>query len=353
MRKLRVMLLVSAVAVLAGCAGPAARMPTNPDVLAVLSRGGGFVNVGRNSSGAFEILPGALPSGGYQVYFDAPYPTSLRITIDGDNLPRFQDIPAGADPAVTGWFRVADTNVRLTPPKWKVAIRPPAARLGASRHQLRIFDVSDNPAHRVGTPDHESAPLILDMVAARVYGLTVLRAGSGNGVIRSDVAGIDCGADCQEDYGQSRTVTLTPSPDANTRWVGWTADCAAPSVCACQGGGSTCTVTLNGTAVAVTATFAKRSLPADPIQSCPPPRSEPSLSFVGQPSCATGVIDQHPTASLACDANGYFCCESVTGANEPRCGGGDRRQFPADCRAYSPRGGPPPAGVFDGCYSRN
>jgi hypothetical protein len=353
MRKMQAVLLASAIAILSGCTGPAARTPSNPDVLAVLARGGGFVNVGPNSSGAFEILPGALPSGGYHVYFDAPYPTSLRITIDGDNLPRFQDIPSGADPAVTGWFKVADTNIRLTPPKWKVAIRPPQAKLAAASHQLRIFDVSNNSAYRVGTPAHESSPLLLQMVAAPVYRLTVVHAGSGNGGIRSDIAGIDCGVDCQEDYPQSRTTVLTPHPDSASRWVGWAVNCPAPSICHCTGGGSTCTVTLNGAPVMVTATFGKRSLAADPIQSCPPPRLDPSLTYVGQPDCATGVRDQHPTASLACDAQGFFCCESVTGANEPRCGGGGKRQFLADCMAFSPTGGPPPTGILDGCYRRN
>lgn len=353
MRKLQAVLLASAIALLAGCAGPAARTPAHPDVLAVLTQGGGFVNVGPNASGTFEILPGALPSGGYQVYFDAPYPTSLRITIDGDNLPRFQDLPAGSDPAVTGWFKVADTNIRLTPPKWKVVIRPPQAKLGAASHQLSIFDVSNNPAHRTGTPDHESAPLILQMVAARVYGLAVIRAGSGGGMVRSDVAGIDCGTDCREDYRQSQTITLVPHPDSDSRWVGWSANCSGPSVCNCMGGGSVCLVTLNGTPVTVTATFAKRALPADPIQSCPPPRTDPTLTYVGQPDCATGARDKHPTAGLACDARGFFCCESVTGANEPRCGGAGKRQFPADCMAFSPTGGPPPTGILDGCYRRN
>jgi hypothetical protein len=351
MRKLQAALLAALIVLLAGCAGPAARTPSNPDVLAVLAPGGGFVNVGPDSTGAFEILPGALPSGGYQVHFDAPYPTSLRITIDGANLPRFQDIPAGTDPAVTGWFRISSTNINRTPPRWIVAIRPPQARLGAASHELRVFDVSNNPRFAAGTPEHESAPLVLQMVATRVYRLTLLRAGSGAGTVRSDLPGIACGSDCREDFGQSRTVTLTPQPDADSRWAGWSTDCPAPSVCNC--GGTACIVTLNGSAVTVTATFSKRSLPVDPAQACPPPRSDPNLSFAGQPSCATGLIDQHPTASLACDAQGYFCCESVTGANEPRCGGGDRRQFQADCRAYLPPAGPPSGGVFDGCYRRN
>jgi hypothetical protein len=353
MQKLQVVLLAAVVAVLAGCADPAARTPAHPDVLAVLTQGGGFVNVGPNSSGAFEILPGALPSGGYQVHFDAPYPTSMRITLDGSNLPRFEDIPAGTDPGISGWFKVSSTNINQTPPKWKLAIRPPNSRLNAASYVLRIFDVSNNPNFRAGTPEHESSPLILRMVATPVYTLTVIHAGSGTGIVRSDVAGIDCGADCREDYVQSRTITLTPRPDADSRWVGWSASCSGPSVCNCLGGASVCPVTLNGTPVTVTATFAKRALPADPIQSCPSPRTDPSLTYVGQPDCATGVRDQHPTASLACDTQGFFCCESVTGANEPRCGGAGKRQFPADCMAFSPTGGPPPTGIFDGCYRHN
>ncbi len=76
--------------------------------------------------------------------------------------------------------------------------------------------------------------------------LTVSR--SGNGVVSSSVAGIDCGSDCAEAYPSGTAVTLTATPDAGWQFVGW------------NGGGcnsaSTCTVTMSS-ALTLQATFSQ------------------------------------------------------------------------------------------------
>jgi archaellin len=43
--------------------------------------------------------------------------------------------------------------------------------------------------------------------------LTVAKAGTGTGTVTSTPAGIDCGADCTEDYTYGTEVTLNVTPD--------------------------------------------------------------------------------------------------------------------------------------------
>ena len=78
------------------------------------------------------------------------------------------------------------------------------------------------------------------------YALAVTRAGSGSGSVASTPAGIDCGADCTEDYDHGTAVTLTATPAVGSTFLGWT------------GGGCTgtadCVVTLTAVTT-VTATF--------------------------------------------------------------------------------------------------
>ena len=55
--------------------------------------------------------------------------------------------------------------------------------------------------------------------------LTVKKAGSGNGTVTSNPAGIDCGVDCSESYPPNTTVTLTATADAGSLFSGWGGDC--------------------------------------------------------------------------------------------------------------------------------
>lgn len=51
--------------------------------------------------------------------------------------------------------------------------------------------------------------------------LTVQRWGSGSGHVVSDIPGIDCGDDCDEEYPQGWWVTLTATPDPGSEFAGW------------------------------------------------------------------------------------------------------------------------------------
>ncbi|MBX3273381.1 MAG: hypothetical protein KF729_24170 [Sandaracinaceae bacterium] len=79
--------------------------------------------------------------------------------------------------------------------------------------------------------------------------LSVTLAGAGAGTVRSEPAGIDCGAGCAALFAHGASVVLTASPDAGSTFTGWGG--------ACSGAGAVCTVTLDQ-ARAVTATFARR-----------------------------------------------------------------------------------------------
>ncbi|MDZ4075634.1 MAG: hypothetical protein U1E04_12890 [Hylemonella sp.] len=343
---------------LAGCptldTAPAAQTPTGLNVLAVLQRGSGIVNVGRDaSSGTFEILPVAPSTGEFQLYLDVPYPSSLRVRLDGTELPRFEAIPSGTDPAVSGFYRIVDINPNPRPARWHLIIRPPMSRVGSLSYTLAVSNITANTRIPAGSPDFESAPLIIALGAQRVYRLSVASEGSGSGRIGSTPAAINCGSDCSITLGQSQSFTLTAQPAAGSRFIGWTSNCPQPSICNCAGNRSGCSVTLNGAPVQVNARFEPDNS-AVQSQICPGPRVIPGFSLAGNPGCASGVIDQHPSAMLACDSQGYFCCESVTGSNAPRCGGAGKSVFPADCRNHvNPNVGPPPSGLLDGCYTRN
>ena len=78
------------------------------------------------------------------------------------------------------------------------------------------------------------------------YALTVTRSGDGGGTVTSAPAGIDCGADCSENYVSGTAVTLTPTPSGGSVFAGWSG--------ACTGAGA-CQVTMSA-ARSVTASFA-------------------------------------------------------------------------------------------------
>ncbi|MBX3273976.1 MAG: hypothetical protein KF729_27170 [Sandaracinaceae bacterium] len=51
--------------------------------------------------------------------------------------------------------------------------------------------------------------------------VTVERVGAGTGTVRSDPAGIDCGATCSADFDAGSTIRLTPVPATGSVFAGW------------------------------------------------------------------------------------------------------------------------------------
>lgn len=86
--------------------------------------------------------------------------------------------------------------------------------------------------------------------------LTVTR--SGNGVVRSQPVGVDCGTDCSGSFGDGASVVLSAAPAAGQRFTGWSG--------ACSGSAATCTLTMSANRN-VGATFA--AAPAAPVWGTP------------------------------------------------------------------------------------
>ena len=76
--------------------------------------------------------------------------------------------------------------------------------------------------------------------------LTVAPAGSGLGAVTGEPSGIDCGSICWHGFAPGTSVTLTPTAQADSAFVGWSGACA---------GTGACTVTMDQTE-SVTAIFA-------------------------------------------------------------------------------------------------
>ena len=60
------------------------------------------------------------------------------------------------------------------------------------------------------------------------YKLTVIKTGTGNGIITSTPKGINCGNDCEEDYPKTtkpKIVRLKIKPDKYSTFLGWGGDC--------------------------------------------------------------------------------------------------------------------------------
>ncbi len=83
--------------------------------------------------------------------------------------------------------------------------------------------------------------------AAKTYTLTVVKSGSGSGVIASSPVGIDCGESCSAGFKVKTSVILTAMAAPGSIFEGWSG--------ACTGNASTCTVLMKK-AKSVTARFA-------------------------------------------------------------------------------------------------
>jgi uncharacterized repeat protein (TIGR02543 family) len=69
------------------------------------------------------------------------------------------------------------------------------------------------------------------------YSLAVSKTGTGGGVVTSNPAGIDCGADCSKDYDQATPVILTATATPGSFLAGW--------IGCSRANGSTCEVVMD------------------------------------------------------------------------------------------------------------
>jgi hypothetical protein len=356
MKNIHLWLFLVITVVMAGCQtigdnAPAAQTPSGVTVSAILTRGGSWTTVGPHSfnPNTYKILPGGLPSGGFQLYFYAPYPALLQVTIDGVKLPKFEDIPAGTDPAVTGFYRIGNINPNLSTPYWNIGVRPPSSQLTSLHYVVGVSSVSINPKFRDAAGNNQlSSPLNLVMISQDVNRVALLFPGAGHGTISVHAEGdvnstpmdTSCSAECSIDFGTLYDITLKAHPSGSSTFTQWSGDCS--------GTGTTCGLHLNGQAKAVAATFSRGS-GGGAAQNCPALSPPAGYSYFGMPLCDSQNVFNDPAPDLACDAQSYYCCAINNGTNDPRCGN-DHKSFPASCIGY---GNPKVRMEPSGCYIQN
>lgn len=275
-----------------------------------------------------------LPTRGrmLQIWFTAPigsvFSVSLR-TPDGVVTPLPENRGTQA-PADEGFFLVANVNPSPNPPRYTLQVRAPLVLTDPANFDVLIVNRS------LRSDVRDSDPLVISLKQRREFTVTVQIQGDGR--VTSNPPGIACGTSasgqplnqCSYTFGPY-AVTLNPGSNNAARFLGWDGNCPP--------GAQPCTITLNGTAVQAVAKFGTR--PSTGVSTCPTAPLLPGLRWIDLPSCAFGVLDQHPgiTNPAVCDAAGYFCCEpGGPNSNSPRCGGSGKIESAPSCRHLAPRG---------------
>ena len=174
--------------------------------------------------------------------FSAPPPTSFRldVTVSGNGSVGSQ--PAGIDcGSICSASFAADSSVLLTP--------TPAA--GHAFSAWGGACTGSGPTCTVTMSQVRSVSASFTAVAPVRYLLSVNVA--GNGSVRSQPAGIDCGSACSAEFDSGASVLLTATPGNGQLFGGWSG--------ACSGSAATCTVPMTQ-ARSAGATFA--AAPAAP-----------------------------------------------------------------------------------------
>src|SRR5438093_1600979 len=73
--------------------------------------------------------------------------------------------------------------------------------------------------------------------SASVYNVVVAKSGDGAGTVSSKPGGIECGNGCAMTYMAGIPVTLIATPEAGSRFEGWSGQCSGTGACTVNGGG--------------------------------------------------------------------------------------------------------------------
>ena len=102
---------------------------------------------------------------------------------------------------------------------------PSGTEIGPSELRVIANGIASPPVHvSVGSGGGSSN-------ACPSYALSVAKAGSGSGRVRSSPAGIDCGAACSHDYANGTIVRLTAHASAGSAFAGWSGACTGKAGC--------------------------------------------------------------------------------------------------------------------------
>ncbi|MGH7268312.1 MAG: InlB B-repeat-containing protein [Candidatus Rokuibacteriota bacterium] len=73
--------------------------------------------------------------------------------------------------------------------------------------------------------------ILYSLAQCQTFTLLVISAGGGSGTVTSAPGGIDCGADCSEEYASGTAVTLTPAAAGGSVFAGWSGACTGSGGC--------------------------------------------------------------------------------------------------------------------------
>lgn len=153
----------------AGCTGlqqiaensPPAKTPVLTGLHAGHSATGAFGPVTSDGLGTFNVLssrePSGVTGGVIKVFFTAPPLLTLKVDVDRTVLHKLDEVPAGLDTTVVGYYRVESVNESGA---WQVTVRPPLSPIPRFALVINIATVSINPNY-ASFPEHESAPLAI------------------------------------------------------------------------------------------------------------------------------------------------------------------------------------------------
>jgi len=257
-----------------------------------------------------------------------------------------QNPSGGVQAPTAGFFEIVDVNTANQDPIYTMYVRAPSSLASPSVYDIEVVTQSSTS----GVPN--SAPMVVRLGARPIFTVTV--SVTGNGHVTSSPGGIQCGTapsgqplnDCTYEFGPG-TVNLAAQTNdvmANTRFLGWSGNCAP--------GGQTCTLALTGAAATTAvATFVPTSN-STPAFTCPAAPLLPGLRWIDIPECSPSVGAK--TVALCHIPTGtYFCCDSgPAGVTFPpsqqgRCSSSQLREFPPDCMHRAPNGMLRPAGCYE------
>jgi hypothetical protein len=287
-----------------------------------------------SSTSLFVVLP--VSGRAVHVLFTAPggsvFTVSLRALNNGPVTPLSEVTSSGSQPPPNdGYFQVVKEDPTTSSPTYTMYVRAPAGLADPNNYDIQIVN------HTLRTDTTDSDPMV---VSLRKTNFTVTVTVTGPGHVISTPAGIQCGTsplghaltDCVHDFALG-PVSLAPNSNdpSTTHFDGWTGNCDPRQ--------QVCVVVLDGTAGAIAnATFGASGMAPS---TCPPAPLLAGLKWAAVPDCASNDIAGNPGIShpALCDANGYYCCQPLTGANSPRCGGqGQSDKTIPDCFALAPNG---------------
>lgn len=179
-----------------------------------------------------------------------PITADLYVGLQGEQVASLQQFLQNLGfftyPTVTGYYG-AFTRAAVVAFQNAHGIQPVGAVGPITR--AKILELSNQPTTTTAVviPErHRSGPRPSRNTPDPVYVLDLGLAGSGNGVITSDPAGISCADDCSEEYDEDTEVTLSATAALGSTFTGWSGG-------GCSGTG-TCIVTMTDDTT-VTATF--------------------------------------------------------------------------------------------------